>query len=44
VIALEDTPVDMGGIRVDKQNSPGLIVVHDPVAAIDEIKKALNLA
>lgn len=43
VIALEDTPVNMGGILVDKQNSPDLIVVKDPFAAIEEIKKVLNL-
>ncbi|HME51870.1 MAG TPA: TIGR00725 family protein [Candidatus Lokiarchaeia archaeon] len=43
VISIEETPVDMGGIRVDKQNSPGLVVVTDPRAAIEEIKKALHL-
>jgi uncharacterized protein (TIGR00725 family) len=43
VIALEDTLVDYGGIRVDKQNSPGLVVVKNPVAAILAVKKAIGL-
>nr|MDO8113724.1 TIGR00725 family protein [Candidatus Sigynarchaeota archaeon] len=43
VLAIEDTPVDMGGIRVDKQHSPGLVVVKDPAGAIRAVKTALNL-
>ena len=43
VIALEDTPVDYGGIRVDKHHSPGLIVVRDAAAAILAVKVQLGI-
>ncbi len=43
VIALEDEPVDYGGIRVDKHNSPGLTVVRDAAAAIQAVKVQLGL-
>ncbi|MEX2717560.1 MAG: hypothetical protein Q6370_014770, partial [Candidatus Sigynarchaeota archaeon] len=43
VIALEDKPVDYGGIRVDKHHSPGVIVVKDAVAAIQAVKTQLGL-
>ncbi|MFX0103431.1 MAG: TIGR00725 family protein [Candidatus Hodarchaeota archaeon] len=43
VVSLEDEPVDMGGIRVDKQNSSGLTVVKNAEDAIKEVKKALSL-
>jgi uncharacterized protein (TIGR00725 family) len=45
VIALENDhkPVDYGGIRVDKHNSPGLTVVRDAAAAIQAVKKQLGL-
>jgi hypothetical protein len=43
VIALEDKPVDYGGIRVDKHHSPGLTVVRDAAAAIQAVKQQLKL-
>ncbi len=43
VIALEDEPVDYGGIRVDKHHSPGLTVVKDAAAAIQTVKQQLGL-
>ncbi|MHA1369810.1 MAG: hypothetical protein ACTSRA_08880, partial [Promethearchaeota archaeon] len=43
VLSLEDDPVDMGGIRVDKKNSPGFVTVKTASEAIQEIKHALNI-
>jgi uncharacterized protein (TIGR00725 family) len=43
VIALEDKPVDYGGIRVDKHRSPGLAVVRDAAAAIQAVKEKLGI-
>ncbi len=43
VIALEDKLVDYGGIRVDKQHSPGVTVVKDATAAIQAVKAQLGL-
>jgi uncharacterized protein (TIGR00725 family) len=43
VIALEEKPVDYGGIRVDKHHSPGLTVVRDAAAAIQAVKNQLGL-
>lgn len=43
VIDLDEGPVDMGGIRVDKAASPGLVVVRDVASAIARIKAALRL-
>ncbi|MBN2152740.1 MAG: TIGR00725 family protein [Candidatus Lokiarchaeota archaeon] len=43
VIALENGSVDYGGIRVDKQHSPGLVVVRNAAAAIAAVKARLGL-